>query len=81
MENGAFYINTISHILENKNRLSGKITIYAFNDGNCTEKNHTITSMMNANSRLSEMEALTKTCYNDSENNSMIWTCDATKII
>lgn len=32
MENGAFYINTISYILENKNRLSGKITIYEMDE-------------------------------------------------
>lgn len=28
LENGAFYINTIKNILKNKNRLSGKISIY-----------------------------------------------------
>lgn len=28
MENGAFYINTVRNILDNKNRLSGKIGIY-----------------------------------------------------
>ena len=28
MENGAFYINTIANIKKNKNRLSGKISIY-----------------------------------------------------
>ena len=32
MENGAFYINTISYILENKNRLSGKITVYEMDE-------------------------------------------------
>lgn len=32
MENGAFYINTISYILQNKNRLSGKITIYEMDE-------------------------------------------------
>ena len=28
LENGAFYINSVGNILENKNRLSGKITIH-----------------------------------------------------
>jgi len=32
MENGAFYINTISNILENNNRLSGKITIHEMDE-------------------------------------------------
>jgi len=32
MENGAFYLNTISNIKKHKNRLSGKISIYQMED-------------------------------------------------
>ena len=32
MENGAFYINTIGNIIKDKNRLSGKISIYEMED-------------------------------------------------
>ena len=32
LENGAFYINRVSNILENKNRLSGKIAFYEMRD-------------------------------------------------
>lgn len=37
MENGAFYINTVKNILENKNRLSGKIGIYEMPEYTATE--------------------------------------------
>ena len=37
MENGAFYINSIGNIKKNKNRLSGKISIYEMKDYNSIE--------------------------------------------
>lgn len=37
MENGAFYINTVKNILENKNRLSGHIGIYEMPEYTATE--------------------------------------------
>ena len=37
MENGAFYINTIRNIKVNKNRLSGKISIYEMEEFTATE--------------------------------------------
>ena len=37
MENGAFYINTIRNIKANKNRLSGKISIYEMEEFTATE--------------------------------------------
>lgn len=37
MENGAFYINTVSNILESKNRLSGKIGIFEMPEYTATE--------------------------------------------
>lgn len=37
MENGAFYINTVGNILENKNRLGGKIGIYEMPEYTATE--------------------------------------------
>ncbi len=37
MENGAFYINTVSNILRDKNRLSGKIGIYEMPEYTATE--------------------------------------------
>lgn len=37
LENGAFYISTVSNILQDKNRLSGKITIYEMPEYTATE--------------------------------------------
>ncbi|MGQ1946428.1 cytidylyltransferase domain-containing protein [Geofilum sp. OHC36d9] len=37
MENGAFYINTVGHILKHQNRLSGKIGIYEMPEYTATE--------------------------------------------
>jgi YrbI family 3-deoxy-D-manno-octulosonate 8-phosphate phosphatase len=37
MENGAFYINSVGNIKKNKNRLSGKISIYEMEDYNSVE--------------------------------------------
>jgi N-acylneuraminate cytidylyltransferase len=37
MENGAFYINSIANIKNNKNRLSGKISIYEMEEFNAIE--------------------------------------------
>lgn len=37
MENGAFYINTVGNIVDNKNRLSGKIGIYEMPEYTATE--------------------------------------------
>lgn len=37
MENGAFYINTVSNILKSGNRLSGKIGIYEMPEYTATE--------------------------------------------
>lgn len=37
MENGAFYINTVSHIVESRNRLSGHIGVYEMPEYTATE--------------------------------------------
>lgn len=37
MENGAFYINTVGNVMRDKNRLSGKISIYEMDDFKAVE--------------------------------------------